>query len=243
MDVERTSLPRIRRGIGDGLGCYDFAPRETALSELVARPRICTFCHNRRGAMPLCCIQRQAVLMDGARRSTKGFKHLRWPNKLAREGKMSLHFSRRKFLDGAGVLATSAVLAPSTLRFGSVRVGEPMKPEELRAKLRGVIAFPITPLQPDLSLDIPGLRKNLQRLMENATCCHRRRRRDRRNVFAHSCGAFRSGKGHRRGSARPDSGHRKRRIQLADSDRVCPASGADGRGCHPGVATLLSKRR
>src|SRR5271156_3276590 len=81
---------------------------------------------------------------------------------------MSLHFSRRKFLDGAGVLATSAVLAPSTLRFGSVRVGEPMKPEELRARLRGVIAFPITPLQPDLSLDIPGLRKNLQRLMENA---------------------------------------------------------------------------
>src|SRR5580693_2409423 len=80
---------------------------------------------------------------------------------------MSLHFSRRKFLDGAGVLATSAVLAPSTLRFGSVRVGEQMKPEELRAKLRGVIAFPITPLERDLSLDIPGLRKNLQLLMEN----------------------------------------------------------------------------
>src|SRR5580698_10110768 len=81
---------------------------------------------------------------------------------------MSLHFSRRKFLDGAGVLATSAVLAPATLRFGSVRVGEQMKPEELRTRLRGVIAFPITPLQPDLSLDIPGLRKNLQRLMETA---------------------------------------------------------------------------
>src|SRR5271168_3451080 len=81
---------------------------------------------------------------------------------------MSLHFSRRKFLDGAGILATSAVLAPATLRFGSVRVGEQMKPEELRTRLRGVIAFPVTPLQPDLSLDIPGLRKNLQRLMENA---------------------------------------------------------------------------
>lgn len=81
---------------------------------------------------------------------------------------MSSHFSRREFLDGAGVLATSAILAPSSLRFGSVRVGEQMKPEELRSKLRGVIAFPITPLQPDLSLDIPGLRKNLQRLMENA---------------------------------------------------------------------------
>jgi len=81
---------------------------------------------------------------------------------------MSLHFSRREFLDGARALATSAILVPSTLRFGSVRVGEQMKPEELRARLRGVIAFPITPLQPDLSLDIPGLRKNLQRLMENA---------------------------------------------------------------------------
>jgi hypothetical protein len=69
---------------------------------------------------------------------------------------MSLDFSRRKFLDGAGVLATSAVLAPTSLRNGSVRVGEPMKPEELRARLRGVIAFPITPLQPDFSLDIPG---------------------------------------------------------------------------------------
>ena len=80
---------------------------------------------------------------------------------------MSLHFSRREFLDGAGILGTSAILGPSSLRFGSVRAGEQMKPEELRARLRGVIAFPITPLQPDLSLDIPGLRKNLQRLMEN----------------------------------------------------------------------------
>lgn len=41
-----------------------------------------------------------------------------------------------------------------------------MEPEELRSKLRGVIAFPITPLKPDLSLDIPGLRKNLRRLLE-----------------------------------------------------------------------------
>ncbi len=80
---------------------------------------------------------------------------------------MSLHFSRRKFLDGAGVLAASSIL-PSRLRFGSVHVGEAMKPEELRARLRGVIAFPITPLKPDLSLDIPGLRKNLQHLLEHA---------------------------------------------------------------------------
>jgi len=37
-----------------------------------------------------------------------------------------------------------------------------MKPEELRHKLQGVIAFPVTPFKPDLSLDIPGLRSNLQ---------------------------------------------------------------------------------
>ena len=55
---------------------------------------------------------------------------------------MSFHFSRRKFMDGAGVLAASSILLPSRLRFGSVHVGAPMKPEELRARLRGVIAFP-----------------------------------------------------------------------------------------------------
>jgi hypothetical protein len=74
MDVERTSIPRIRWGGGDGLGCYDFASREIALSELVARPRICTFCHSRGGVMPVCSSQRQAVLRNGARRSPKGFK-------------------------------------------------------------------------------------------------------------------------------------------------------------------------
>jgi hypothetical protein len=37
--------------------------------------------------------------------------------------------------------AASSILSPSRLRFGSVHVGAPMKPEELRAKLRGVIAF------------------------------------------------------------------------------------------------------
>jgi 5-dehydro-4-deoxyglucarate dehydratase len=81
---------------------------------------------------------------------------------------MPLHFSRREFLDGAGILATSSILVPSTLRSGSVRMVEQMKPEELRARLRGVIAFPITPLKPDLSLDIPGLRKNLQHLLAPA---------------------------------------------------------------------------
>jgi 5-dehydro-4-deoxyglucarate dehydratase len=42
-----------------------------------------------------------------------------------------------------------------------------MKLEELRSRLRGVIAFPITPFKPDQSLDIPGLRRNLQQLMQH----------------------------------------------------------------------------
>lgn len=36
-----------------------------------------------------------------------------------------------------------------------------MEPLELRSKLTGVIAFPITPFKSDLSLDLEGLRKNL----------------------------------------------------------------------------------
>jgi 5-dehydro-4-deoxyglucarate dehydratase len=36
----------------------------------------------------------------------------------------------------------------------------------LRARLRGAIAFPITPFRDDLSLDLPGLRANIQRLIE-----------------------------------------------------------------------------
>ena len=42
-----------------------------------------------------------------------------------------------------------------------------MNPEELRARLRGVIAFPITPFHSDLSLDIPGLRENLRVLLQH----------------------------------------------------------------------------
>jgi 5-dehydro-4-deoxyglucarate dehydratase len=42
-----------------------------------------------------------------------------------------------------------------------------MKPEELRDKLRGVIAFPVTPFKPDLSLDISGLRRNLGELVRH----------------------------------------------------------------------------
>lgn len=42
------------------------------------------------------------------------------------------------------------------------------KPEELRSKLPGVIAFPVTPFKPDFSLDISGLRKNLQQLLQHS---------------------------------------------------------------------------
>ena len=37
-----------------------------------------------------------------------------------------------------------------------------MTPDSLRAKLHGVIGFPVTPFKPDLSLDLEGFRRNLQ---------------------------------------------------------------------------------
>ena len=45
-----------------------------------------------------------------------------------------------------------------------------MKPVELRQKLSGVIAFPITPFRSDLSLDIEGLRENLAKLFVHPIC-------------------------------------------------------------------------
>jgi 5-dehydro-4-deoxyglucarate dehydratase len=45
-----------------------------------------------------------------------------------------------------------------------------MKPTELRQKLSGVIAFPITPFNSDLSLDIEGLRENLAKLFAHPIC-------------------------------------------------------------------------
>lgn len=42
-----------------------------------------------------------------------------------------------------------------------------MKPDELRAKLKGVISFPVTPFQANLDLDIDGLRRNLRVLMRH----------------------------------------------------------------------------
>ena len=41
-----------------------------------------------------------------------------------------------------------------------------MHPNTLRNKLSGVVAFPITPFKDDLSLDLPGLHQNLNKLLE-----------------------------------------------------------------------------
>ena len=42
-----------------------------------------------------------------------------------------------------------------------------MHPNTLRNRLSGVIAFPITPFKDDLSLDLPGLHENLNKLLEH----------------------------------------------------------------------------
>ncbi len=45
-----------------------------------------------------------------------------------------------------------------------------MEPNELRKKLHGVIAFPVTPFKKDLSLNLDGLRRNLRALLQHAIC-------------------------------------------------------------------------
>ena len=45
-----------------------------------------------------------------------------------------------------------------------------MEPNELRTRFSGVIAFPITPFNSDLSLDVNGLRENLTKLLEHPVC-------------------------------------------------------------------------
>src|SRR6266576_6924999 len=45
-----------------------------------------------------------------------------------------------------------------------------MDPQELVGKYSGVIAFPVTPFNQDLSLDLKGLRKNLEALVEHPIC-------------------------------------------------------------------------
>jgi hypothetical protein len=42
-----------------------------------------------------------------------------------------------------------------------------MRTEELRSRLAGVIAFPVTPFKQDLSLDIAGQGRNLQQLVQH----------------------------------------------------------------------------
>jgi 5-dehydro-4-deoxyglucarate dehydratase len=46
----------------------------------------------------------------------------------------------------------------------------PLSPSLLRSRLGGVIAFPCTPFKDNLALDIPGLRKNLRKLVEHDLC-------------------------------------------------------------------------
>ena len=45
-----------------------------------------------------------------------------------------------------------------------------MRPNQLRSRLLGVIAFPVTPFQADLSLDLDGLRANLRSLLQHPVC-------------------------------------------------------------------------
>jgi 5-dehydro-4-deoxyglucarate dehydratase len=45
-----------------------------------------------------------------------------------------------------------------------------MQPNELRARLQGVIAFPVTPFKADLSLDLEGLRVNVCSLLRHPIC-------------------------------------------------------------------------
>jgi 5-dehydro-4-deoxyglucarate dehydratase len=45
-----------------------------------------------------------------------------------------------------------------------------MEPQELRRKFSGVIAFPVTPFNKDLTLDLKGLQKNLELLLQHPIC-------------------------------------------------------------------------
>ena len=45
-----------------------------------------------------------------------------------------------------------------------------MDPQELRSKFNGVIAFPVTPFNRDLALNLDGLRSNLDRLLQHPIC-------------------------------------------------------------------------
>ena len=45
-----------------------------------------------------------------------------------------------------------------------------MNPNELCAKLEGVIGFPVTPFHDDHSLDLDGHRKNVRYMLEQPMC-------------------------------------------------------------------------
>jgi len=45
-----------------------------------------------------------------------------------------------------------------------------MEPAQLRSTFSGVIAFPVTPFNQDLTLDLEGLRQNLTKLIEHPIC-------------------------------------------------------------------------
>lgn len=45
-----------------------------------------------------------------------------------------------------------------------------LTPEKLREKLKGVVAFPVTPFHDDLSLNTEGLRSNVQALLNHPIC-------------------------------------------------------------------------
>src|SRR4029453_6002482 len=46
----------------------------------------------------------------------------------------------------------------------------PLSQSQLRSRLGGVIAFPCTPFRENLTLDLPGFRKNLRKLVDHELC-------------------------------------------------------------------------
>src|SRR2546425_12163914 len=47
---------------------------------------------------------------------------------------------------------------------------EPMAPNELRNRFRGVFGFPVTPFRPDLSLDLDALARNVDEMARYPFC-------------------------------------------------------------------------
>ena len=94
-----------------------------------------------------------------------------------------------------------------------------MLPDQLRSALVGPIAFPVTPFNADLSLDLPGLARNVRALLEHPPAAV---------VAAGGTGELysltptehlRRGEDGCRGMPRARAGHRRRRIQCRDRSR------------------------